>query len=372
MNSNNFATNDGPDMPENTPQSPDSLRPPRLSPVSGALLTAACVLLTVIYSGFSCGVLPVQSSALLIILFLAIPALFAFLCDTAYPFQTAIAAAAAVVAPILISAVYPQKESGVLVLVGSVIESLSPVAVGFALYVSVKRKMRRTGAIVFASTVSALLWLVLICLSIYYSYGSLDESTVLSLIDELRLSMTASLDEQFAALSELYGTSVLADFSAEALVNSVFNVLPAIFTILLTVSLYIIQRLLFLCYSAFHLKDRFTPEMKTFEVSAPCAVIFAVCYLMSVILYSNKGPAKAVFDNLSMILEPGLAVTGLLSLLPKRDGNMVRIGCFPIAALIIVFFISQSMALLLLAVIGTVFTIKKAYLAAKNGQDGKP
>lgn len=347
-------------------QKPTSLQ--KLSPVAGAILTAVCVLLAILYGGMASQALPAGTFGALLILLL-LPALFAYLCLAGYFFQPMAVAAASLITPVICAVSLPSDAVSPAASVGMVLESLVPAACGLALFVSYKKRMRRTGGIVLAAVFAGILFAGSLAVGIYNTYGSLGGDTVMTMLDELRTAMTdavselvAEMKDSLSSLGGVYESAAMAELDPEFLVNGIFNVLPAIVIVTLSVLAYLMQRFFFTCFRVFRAgDDLFTPEMKTFEVSAPTAAIFALGFIISIFLTSSSGAAKAVLDNLTMILEPGLALTGLSSILPKREGNMVRVGCFPIVAVVILLFVSLNIAVVVLAVIGTVSVLKKAF-----------
>ena len=364
MNSNEFPPKSDIDISPVTVPAP----PKKLSPTSGAILTAVCVLLAIIYGGMASAALPAGSFGVIFIL-LVFPALFAYLSIAGYAFQPVIAALASLVTPIAcILLAGADKAADTALILSSTVESLVPAACGLALFLSYKYRMRRTSGIVLTASFAGVLLVCSLAVGIYSTYGALNGETVMKMLDDLRASMTDAIksivDEMknnISSIGGIYENAPVPSFDAEALVDGVFNVLPAIVIVSLSVVAFLMQRVFFTCFRIFRAGDNcFTPEMKVFEVSAPTAVIFAVCFIVSLFV-SSSSAAKAVLDNLTMILEPGLAVTGLSSILPRREGNTVKVGCFPIIGMIILLFISLNVAVLVLAIVGTVSVIKKAF-----------
>ena len=84
------------------------------------------------------------------------------------------------------------------------------------------------------------------------------------------------------------------------------------------------------------------------------------------VLSPDVGAALAVFDNLSMMLMPALAVVGLMGSLPKREGNTVKVGCFPLLLSGSLLIFMPIIGILVLAVFGTVYTFAELYRNSKN------
>ena len=154
----------------------------------------------------------------------------------------------------------------------------------------------------------------------------------------------------------------------ESVVNSVFNMLPALVVLTFALYSFVAQLSLIVLCRMCGLYHRLEKKDTGFSVTVPTAIIYAATALIPIFIPSEYGVVGTVFENLNMILLPSLAFTGLMSFLPRRDGNVVRIGCFPLVILVILLITIPSIAVLLLAVTGTVGTVRAAYREIKNNK----
>ncbi len=244
--------------------------------------------------------------------------------------------------------------------------SVFPALCGFIIAVSMKKGAKRTGAILSAAIGLGVFSTGLLLLSAAFSGQNIGLSHITAAIDSARAAFIEAMQETYAKLSEIYGNDI-SGMDIELAVNSVFNLLPAIIcTMFMTVAFFSQLSLLALCRicGLYHKLEKKDTE---FSLSVITALVFAVSYLMSIILSSGDSAALAVFDNLGMMLQPGLAVVGLMSVLPKREGNMLRVGCFPLVAVFLLLTFAPAIAFVLLSVMGTFETFKAA--RRTNGQD---
>ncbi|MBQ8005732.1 MAG: hypothetical protein IJ303_05420, partial [Clostridia bacterium] len=244
--------------------------------------------------------------------------------------------------------------------------SIFPALCGFIIAVSMKKGAKRTGAILSAAIGLGLFSTGLLILSAAFSGQNIGLSHITATIDSARAAFIEAMQTTSAKLSEIYGNDI-SGMDIELAVNSVFNLLPAIIcTMFMTVAFFSQLSLLALCRicGLYHKLEKKDTE---FSLSVITALVFAVSYLMSIILSSGDSAALAVFDNLGMMLQPALAVVGLMSVLPKREGNMLRVGCFPLVAVLLLLTFAPAIAFVLLSVMGTFETFKAA--RRTNGQD---
>ena len=246
--------------------------------------------------------------------------------------------------------------------------SVFPALCGIIIAVSMKMGAKRTGAIVASAIGTGIFTAVIVILSVYLSGGAFDGAAVIAAVDEARESFIEAMKLQSKELSELYGY----DFSGldiEGTVNGVFNLIPALAALIFAVTAFFSQLSLLALCRICNLYHKLKKKDTEFEVSTVTAAVFAFSYIMSIFLSSSDSAALAVFDNLSMILQPALSVVGVISVLPKREGNVLKVGCFPLVAVFSLLMFAPSLAFILLAVMGTVSTFKTARKNAKSKGD---
>ena len=234
-----------------------------------------------------------------------------------------------------------------------------PAVVGIIIAASMRLGAKRTGAIVAAAIGGGLFTIGAIFLAVFLSGETVSAADILKFVDELRLSMVEMMKEKSAEFSELYGY----DFSTvdiEGAVNGAFNLLPAMFALIFSLVAFFSQLSLLALCRICNLYHKLEKKDTEFKVSAVTAVVFAVSYILSIFMTMGGSVAQAVAENLSMILLPALAMVGFSSVLPKREGNMIKVGCFPLVAVIGLLMFATSIAIVVLAFMGVWVTIKSA------------
>jgi hypothetical protein len=232
---------------------------------------------------------------------------------------------------------------------------LVPVAVTSAL--AMRYKLTRTGAV-------AAVAVVLCVITVIFLYAALIPSgTVLTkeLIGQTIAEFRDAVAEQFSkvpesmALAESMGG--ISEEDIRNVLNSALRLLPAVFIIMLELVAYLG------CLIAVTLRSKQFPEHPlpekclSFRMSAVSAVLFLICFVLSLLPMGSSdatGIALITALNLFVILQPGLAVCGILSLLASFKRNR---GCFPIFILVLsVWFISVIPTIL--ALIGAVAVLR--------------
>lgn len=248
----------------------------------------------------------------------------------------------------------------------SALLSLFPSVGGTALAICIRKGIKRPSAILVSSVATAIFTAIVLVLSVYLAGGVINGDVILSVIDQARGRMTELVSLQLELVKNEFPQYDFSNFDAVASVNTVFNLLPALVILVFNsiaffsnLSLLALLRILDL----YHKLDRSDIE---FKVSAVTAVVFVLSYIMSAVMAENDSAALAVFNNLSMILMPAMAVTGLMYILPKKDGNTVRIGCFPLMITGALMLYVPALGILLLSIFGSFYTLKESVTAYKN------
>lgn len=266
----------------------------------------------------------------------------------------------ACVACLILAAVAVSQRFDVLTAVSAVAFALVPLLVGAPLGAFARGGKGRTSAVALASVLGvitlalALAKPVTALLSPFVTDGRLNFGTAL---DSIRGWFTYIVDDFMTELSKIYNTDV-SNFDAAGSVNYFLNSLPAFLCVpIVTVSL--LSQLLMLAVAKMTgIYGEIPRASVEYKVSAAGAVVFGVSFIAS---FFCGGVVGAVFENLSLILRPVLALAGLISLIPRRYGNVVRVGCLPISMFFIMLVIYPSAAVIFLAVVGTFVTLKDAF-----------
>lgn len=247
--------------------------------------------------------------------------------------------------------------------------SLFPAVGGAILAIAMKRGAKRSGAILASSMGTGIFAALVLILSVYLAGGVIDGESLISVVDQARVNLIESFEAQLEILKTELPDYDLSSLDVEGTVNGVFNMLPAMLVLVFNaiaffsnLSLLALLRILDL----YHKLERSDIE---FKVSPVTAGVFAVSYIMAVVLAASDNVALAVFDNLSMILMPALAVVGLMDSLPRKDGNTVRVGCFPLILSGVLMMFFPSLGVLVLAIFGTFYTLRAAWMNVKNKKE---
>ncbi len=242
--------------------------------------------------------------------------------------------------------------------------SLLPFVLGLFLALAMEKGMNRTGAILSSALGGGIFVLVIFVGCVYLAGGVISGEALLSLVDQLREGMREYFDAQLLMIKENFPQTDVSSIDPVSLANGIINLLPATIVLYFSIAAFFTSLSLLALLKIYDLYHKTEPHDREFKVSAVTAAVFGISYLLSAFLADS--PALAVLDNLYMILMPPMAVVGLMSCLPRREGNAVKVGCFPLVISIPLIFILPGVGILLLAIFGTVSTIKEAVSKSKK------
>lgn len=369
MNSDNFNNNlnqNGVDGGKNIPRYPQNLsKKQRAFFVVGAtLFMLICSVINIFGLSSGDSVALIGSGTLSMLVYIMVGGVCALLVLDC-PKLAAIPPLLSLVASLVIFFVQNGKLTSVGVL--GAVQSLFPAICGVIIAVSMKRGARRSGAILAGAVGLALFTVALFTVGSLLEGQSIGVEYLLAAIEEARQGLIASMTEMAPELSETLGYDV-SGLDFESVVNSVFNILPALVILTFTISAFVAQlSLLALCRicGIYHKLEKKDTE---FSVTPITALIYAITALLGFFIPDGQGAAAAVLENLNIILMPALALVGLMSFLPRREGNVVRIGCFPLVILVILLMTAPIIAILLLSAVGAFGTLKRALKLRKNNK----
>ena len=233
----------------------------------------------------------------------------------------------------------------------------------------------RTGVICTTSVALGVSLGGMILLSLIRHYGTSNLSVILEHARQAVMDYTLSLDlsdvltsEQLEIMQEL-----LSYENVKNAVNSLFNLLPALFAIAVMIPAAGCQSFLFSSLKAFGYGDSVTPQVKAFRMSTISCVVFLVAYaavwLDNAVVSSLAG---TIAQNIYLLLLPGLALAGTSratsSLARKGSRGM---GClFYLIILIPCLLVIAPIIPAMLEVIGNLFNAITAKL--KSSEDDDP
>ena len=163
--------------------------------------------------------------------------------------------------------------------------------------------------------------------------------------------------------------------SVEHQVNNVFNLLPGACVVVVLLFSAACQGIQHAALRAFGFEESVSDRVKTFEMSLLSCVVFLIAYLAVMLDRSTTSTVTSVvFQNLYLILLPGLALAGLLrttrSLSKKGPQAM---GClFYVIVLAFCLLFIAPVVLAVVEVIGHLFEAITAKLKFDEDDDGDP
>ncbi len=159
--------------------------------------------------------------------------------------------------------------------------------------------------------------------------GTLDGTVLLTEFEAFR---TALIDRLIAKAAEAGGqiAELMTSAYITSLVNSLFNLLPGYLVAGICIYAAIAQMMLLSGLQAGGFGASVTDRVRGFRISRISDIVFIAAYLL--MLFGSNGKvtmAGTVAHNLVIILQPGLALGGLLRLVARLARRGSRSGCTP-------------------------------------------
>ena len=243
--------------------------------------------------------------------------------------------------------------------------ALFPLPVAVVAALAVRRCTAFTSAVAILSGVigAGLLAALLIPLAIN---GLLDVSLLPAFVDTLGDTLIAMLEEATALYAEAGVTIEISEMAIRNLLSELINLSPAILALVAMVTAYFTWRILCVLLTSFGMLPRLPRIMVIPTMSVIAACLFLIAYLTALVANAEAvTPVGAVALNLSLILEPGLALVGVGNLL-RRDAPR---SCFSLLALVLLVYLvwsNPATALALAAFFGALHVLLLAYQNTKN------
>ena len=238
--------------------------------------------------------------------------------------------------------------------------------------------LTRVGVICATSLTLGLTLLAITALLLYRDLGTLAPDALLDELEALRAALinditSAEIPEGFDPEMVAELEKLLTYASAENMVNSVFNLLPALFVVTVNLISAAVQVLQHATLRTFGYGDSVSDRVRTFSMSLISCIVFLAAYLVTFLGSTEVSSlAGTVAQNIYIIFMPGLALAGMLRLMGmlvrKGPGGM---GClFYLALLIPCLLLFAPFVLAAVEVIGHIFTaITSAIGPDKNDDD---
>ena len=232
----------------------------------------------------------------------------------------------------------------------------------------------RTGVICTTSVALGVSLGGMILLTLVRHYGTSNLSVILEHARKAMMDYTLSLDlpdmltpEQMEAVQEL-----LSYENVKNAVNSLFNLLPALFAIAVMIPSAVCQSFLFSSLKAFGHEASITSGVKAFRMSTISCVVFLVVYAAVWLDRSVVSSlAGTVAQNVYLILLPGLAMAGT----SRATSTLARkgprgMGClFYLIILIPCLLVIAPIVPAMLEVIGNLFNTISSKLKSPEDDD---
>lgn len=238
--------------------------------------------------------------------------------------------------------------------------SLAYIPASALLSYAFSKKLGRISSICHTS-VGIVLTLVLAAAAVYSaSYGT-DLSMISSAFDSAKASLHELISETFYAIYNEIGYELSSFDSAElasVIVNTAFNLLPAIIIVISNVIAFILQSMLASCFINNDTPKEEIRNMVAFDMSIVSAIVFLVAFLVAAIFSNEISVLSVTAENIAIILMPGLIFTAVIALQGIIFGK--NASCFGIIvyfAAILMFFYIPSIMFTVSALAGSVIVI---------------
>ena len=207
--------------------------------------------------------------------------------------------------------------------------------------------------------------------------GGLTADALRDWIEGIRTTMISTILAVRDALPE--GTLNTATFDAETVtnvVNAAFNILPGTLIVLLNVTVALSQLILHAGLATFGHGASITERVRVFRMSVVSAVVFLLGYIVALVASGGSGSTLVgvVAENIVTILQPGLALCGLLRLVAGfgRRAAAGRGGCAIFLLIIPCLFLSIPVVLAIYESIAAVVTPILARRKTPKDPGGNP
>ncbi len=168
----------------------------------------------------------------------------------------------------------------------------------------------------------------LTALGLYIQLGTLTPDALMGFMEELRAALIESITS--AEIPEGLAPEMVAQLeemmtyaNAQNTVNSVFNLLPALFVVFVNIICAVVQMMQHATLRTFGYGDSVSDRVRAFGMSLISCIIFLVAYLVVFLENSNASTLSGtIAQNVYVILLPGLALAGVIRIM----GGLARKG----------------------------------------------
>ena len=229
--------------------------------------------------------------------------------------------------------------------------------VSLALYLSFEKKMQRVGAVCAMSTTLGIAIILLFLAFIYKTEGAVSFDILRSFFDALKSELIVTVTNALVLASEQLEAGISTPDALEittSAVTLIFNLLPAVLTVLLFIVSYVTHSLYISVISHTVDDNKEIIHAISFKMSVTSAILFLVAFFVALILdYEGEGMYAAAAQNIYMMLFPGLSLItfGFFGSLTKKKGASCLTSLIYFAIFGLVLFIPRIAAEIAAAVI---------------------
>ena len=164
---------------------------------------------------------------------------------------------------------------------------------------------------------------------VYRALGTLDVTAILEWLDGGRTWLTDALVSLELTVPSASGEEIPVDAAYAAnLVNQAVNLIPALVVVSVNILSTLAQMIQHAALAAFGFGESVSDRVRVFAMSAVSGVVFIAAYLTALLSGTETSTlAGTVAENVALILQPGLALCGLLRLVATFVSRRRRLGC---------------------------------------------
>lgn len=235
--------------------------------------------------------------------------------------------------------------------------------------ITLKVKLQRTQAIALITLFLAVPVLIAAAIWLYVTKGAISVDIIRETVEELRgqlATFLATLDyKDFIPIAE--SQKMLTEENAALLSTMLFNMLPGIVVVILSVAAYFIQKFTFTFICVAKKGSGITREMSLFRMSAVSGIVFVLTVIVNLVAAQLSSDSAAlvatVTQNIYMILEPGFIVTGFVIFFGRiREGKGRKPSVFMWFLFIGLAIFMPSAIVLIVAYYGAVMVIYEEFV----------
>lgn len=246
--------------------------------------------------------------------------------------------------------------------------SLLPFALSVVAALCVLLLMKRTDATVLLTVTLAAVLLAAGLLT--FAVMGLKGSPLEFVTETVRSGIVSLFKDMEARYAEVGMSLGLTEVTVSNTATLLVNLLPAIGIVACAVTAFLLYRLLLQFLIAFRSVPSLPVRLAGFTMSRISAVLFLATYILSLVAnYSTTTLFGTICDNVALVLEPGLALVGVTSLLPRGVAHSCLSTCLLMLVLILTF-TNPLLGLALAAVIGAMRILLSRFLKFPD-QDSK-